>query len=219
MPIGSTANSPDLAHKETNLTLPTFAALGFSESLLRALASANYETPTPIQAQAIPPLLQGRDLLGIAQTGSGKTAAFALPMLQLLRQIRRRLMRAPRRPYSGADARTRGADIRDGPRLWPPVRPEPRLDHRRRLPAAQVKAMARGVDILVATPGRLPDLIQHRKVYLGRTRISCSTRPTACSTWVFSAVRKILQQCPGSGRRCSSPQPCRRRSPRSLASR
>src|SRR5471032_3268742 len=62
----------------------TFASLGLSEPLLRALAAENYTTPTPIQVQAIPLLLAGRDLLGIAQTGTGKTAAFGLPLLQKL---------------------------------------------------------------------------------------------------------------------------------------
>src|SRR5437773_1602048 len=62
----------------------TFSNLGLVEPLERALADAKYEHPTPIQTQAIPPLLQGKDLLGIAQTGTGKTAAFALPILQRL---------------------------------------------------------------------------------------------------------------------------------------
>src|SRR6516225_10256719 len=62
----------------------TFASLGVAEPILRALSGENYTPPTPIQAQAIPALLAGRDLLGIAQTGTGKTAAFALPILQRL---------------------------------------------------------------------------------------------------------------------------------------
>src|SRR6185369_14628125 len=64
--------------------MTTFTELKLSAPLLQALATEGYETPTPIQARAIPPLLQGRDLLGIAQTGTGKTAAFALPILQRL---------------------------------------------------------------------------------------------------------------------------------------
>ena len=71
------------------MTLSTFATLGLSESLLRALTGVVYHTPTPIQTQAIPPLLRGKDLLGIAQTGTGKTAAFVLPLLQKLGQDRR----------------------------------------------------------------------------------------------------------------------------------
>ena len=64
--------------------LTNFAHLGLSVPLLKALAGEGYENPTPIQARAIPELLKGRDLLGIAQTGTGKTAAFALPMIQAL---------------------------------------------------------------------------------------------------------------------------------------
>ena len=71
-----------------------FSNLALIEPILRALRSANYEQPTPIQAQAIPHLLAGRDLLGIAQTGTGKTAAFALPILQRLA--------APKRPSGAA---------------------------------------------------------------------------------------------------------------------
>ena len=66
------------------MTQSTFATLGLSEEILRAVAAQNYTTPTPIQAGAIPALLAGQDLLGIAQTGTGKTAAFALPILQML---------------------------------------------------------------------------------------------------------------------------------------
>ena len=64
--------------------MTTFSELDLIEPLQRALATEKYTTPTPIQSQAIPPLLQGRDLLGVAQTGTGKTAAFALPILQRL---------------------------------------------------------------------------------------------------------------------------------------
>ena len=66
------------------MTDVTFASLGVAEPILRALAAENYTHPTPIQAKAIPILLSGRDLLGIAQTGTGKTAAFGLPLLQRL---------------------------------------------------------------------------------------------------------------------------------------
>ena len=66
------------------MTQSTFATLGLSEAILRAVAAQNYTTPTPIQQGAIPALLQGQDLLGVAQTGTGKTAAFALPILQML---------------------------------------------------------------------------------------------------------------------------------------
>ena len=74
-----------------------FASLGLAEPLLRSLAAAGYQTPTPIQAGAIPHLLAGGDLLGLAQTGTGKTAAFALPMLQRLSAAATRpVARSPR---------------------------------------------------------------------------------------------------------------------------
>src|SRR5512138_203548 len=72
----------------------TFDDLALDADLLRAVQAAGYTAPTPIQAQAIPPVLAGRDVLGLAQTGTGKTAAFALPILQRLRQGERRRVRA-----------------------------------------------------------------------------------------------------------------------------
>ena len=71
----------------------SFQELGLSEKVLKAVVASGYDTPTPIQAQAIPLALQGRDVLGIAQTGTGKTAAFTLPMLSLLEKGRARLLR------------------------------------------------------------------------------------------------------------------------------
>ena len=70
--------------------MTSFSDLGLSEPILRAISAENYATPTPIQAQAIPHLLEGRDLLGVAQTGTGKTAAFALPILHRLSATRTR---------------------------------------------------------------------------------------------------------------------------------
>ena len=74
---------------------PTFIDLGLSEPLLEALDQAGYSSPTPIQAKSIPPILMGRDLIGIAQTGTGKTAAFVLPMIDILAEGNRRA-RMPR---------------------------------------------------------------------------------------------------------------------------
>jgi ATP-dependent RNA helicase RhlE len=151
------------------LTLPTFKALGLSESLLRALDDADYDTPTPIQAQAIPPLLDGRDLLGLAQTGTGKTAAFVLPLLQALGGNRRHLIPRTARALILAPTRELAIQISDSVRTYGK---HAGLRHAvvmggvsQRL---QVKAMARGVDILIATPGRLLDLVEQRQVDLGR---------------------------------------------------
>ncbi len=149
------------------MTAQTFATLGIAEPLQRALRTENYQTPTPIQARAIPLLLQGRDMLGIAQTGTGKTAAFALPILQRLlekpkkagpRQARA-LILTPTRELALQIANSFAAYGRHVP-------------HRGAVvvggvgQGTQVKAMARGADILVATPGRLLDLMQQRHISL-----------------------------------------------------
>jgi ATP-dependent RNA helicase RhlE len=146
----------------------SFADLGLSEPLLRALHGAKYTIPTPIQARTIPALLQGRDVLGIAQTGTGKTAAFALPVLQLLAASNERaqpkspraLVLAPTRELAVQIARsfdTYGRGL--GLRLCTVVGG---LGYGR-----QIETLARGVDILIATPGRLLDLVERGNVKLG----------------------------------------------------
>jgi ATP-dependent RNA helicase RhlE len=138
----------------------TFATLGLAEPFLRALDRERFHQPTPIQATAIPPLLAGRDLLGVAQTGTGKTAAFALPILQ-------HLAGRPARPYRYATralilAPTRELALQIEESLHS-LAGEPR----RRIVAilggvsrsAQVQRMRAGADIVVGTPGRICDLM------------------------------------------------------------
>lgn len=152
------------------MTTSTFAALGLSESLLRALAGTDYQTPTPIQSQAIPPLLQGRDLLGIAQTGTGKTAAFALPLLHKLSGDRRPPLPRTTRALILAPTRELATQIADSIRTYGR---HTGLKHAVIMGGvsqhAQVKATERGVDILIATPGRLIDLVDQRRIDLRRT--------------------------------------------------
>ena len=137
----------------------TFDALGIGASLCRALADIGYEQPTPIQTQAIPPLLDGHDLLGLAQTGTGKTAAFALPILETL--LADRVKAAPRAPRVLILAPTRelAGQIRD--EIAGYAR-HTKISHACIFGGVgarpQVQALARGVDVLVATPGRLLDL-------------------------------------------------------------
>jgi ATP-dependent RNA helicase RhlE len=154
------------------MTANDFNSLGLSEPLLRALAAREYTTPTPIQTRAIPHLLAGRDLLGIAQTGTGKTAAFALPMLQLLTAANRRPR--PRMPRALVLAPTRelATQIADsftgyGKFLHQTVTIV--FGGVGQMP--QVNALKRGVDILVATPGRLLDLMQQRHCDLSDVEI------------------------------------------------
>jgi ATP-dependent RNA helicase RhlE len=151
------------------LTLPTFKALGLSESLLRALDDADYDTPTAIQVKAIPPLLEGRDLLGLAQTGTGKTAAFVLPMLQALSGNRRHPIPRSARALILAPTRELAIQISDSVRTYGK---HTGLRHAVIMGGVsqrmQVKAMSRGIDLLIATPGRLLDLVEQRQVDLGR---------------------------------------------------
>ena len=142
------------------MSSPEFSTLGLAEPLLRALDRQRFVHPTPIQAAAVPHLLTGRDLLGIAQTGTGKTAAFALPLLQHLaaqqaapqRFATRALILAPTRELAlqiedslhrlGSETRLRTVAILGGVSRF-----------------AQVQRMRAGADIVVGTPGRICDLL------------------------------------------------------------
>jgi ATP-dependent RNA helicase RhlE len=180
------------------LTLSTFEALGLSEGLLRAIAGANYQTPTPIQTQAIPPLLQGRDLLGIAQTGTGKTAAFVLPLLQRLGQNRRHLLPRSARALILAPTRELATQISDSITTYGR---HSALRHAVIMGGvsqrAQVRAMERGVDILIATPGRLIDLIEQRQVDIGRaTHLVLDEADRMLDMGFIRDVRKIIGLLP-----------------------
>ena len=152
--------------------MTSFSELGLSEPILRAISAENYSTPTPIQAQAVPHLIQGRDLLGVAQTGTGKTAAFALPILHRLSENRTRPQ--PQGARALVLTPTRELAIQIG---------ESFATYGRHLPLTrtvifggvgqnpQVQNMARGVDILVATPGRLLDLIGQGFIKLDRLEV------------------------------------------------
>ena len=87
-------------HAEDILLIPSFNSLGISSGFLSTLETMGYETPTPIQSASIPHLLEGRDLLGVAQTGTGKTAAFALPLLQRLQEANESVKPASPEPSS-----------------------------------------------------------------------------------------------------------------------
>ena len=149
-----------------------FEQLGLMPSLLKALAAGGYTAPTPIQTEAIPHVLAGRDLLGIAQTGTGKTAAFALPILQRLAANRRApapggcrvLILAPTRELASQIAesvRRYGANM--GVRVALMFGGVPK--------GKQARAMAGGVDVLVACPGRLLDHMGDGAVKLEQTEV------------------------------------------------
>jgi ATP-dependent RNA helicase RhlE len=153
--------------------LTSFNEFGLAEPITCALAEEKYVTPTPIQAQTVPLALAGRDVIGIAQTGTGKTAAFALPILNYLhgkrvrpeRKCARVLALSPTRELSGqiADSfRAYGRHIR-------PLAVELAIGG---VPInRQIRAVARGLEVLVATPGRLLDLVHNRALRLDRLEV------------------------------------------------
>jgi ATP-dependent RNA helicase RhlE len=166
--------------------------------LLEALTAEGYASPTPIQAQAIPQVLAGRDLLGIAQTGTGKTAAFALPMLQRLAAARRPLVPHACRALILAPTRELASQILESFQSY---------GRNLRLSATvvfggvdirrQQRAMARGVDILVATPGRLVDHLGQRSIRLDRTEIVVLDEVDRMLDIGFiHAIRRVMSHVP-----------------------
>ncbi len=149
-----------------------FTDFGLAEPILRALAAEGYTTPTPIQEQAIPVALTGRDVLGIAQTGTGKTAAFALPILHRLHAN----ARAPRpttcRALILSPTRELAGQIQESFRTYAgQLRVTSTVVFGGVPLGKQERILARGIDILVATPGRLLDLISRRALTLSQTEI------------------------------------------------
>ena len=146
--------------------MQSFEELGLKPEILRAISDKKYTTPMPIQAETIPTILEGRDLIGCAQTGTGKTAAFMLPILQLLKERAARpqvVVLAPTRELAiqiGDNVREYGKYLPFTSALvYGGVNIEP-----------QIKALRKGVDILVATPGRLMDHMRRRNVSLKSVR-------------------------------------------------
>jgi ATP-dependent RNA helicase RhlE len=178
--------------------MTTFSELGLNAHLLKALETEGYTTPTPIQAQAIPSVLTGQDLLGVAQTGTGKTAAFALPILHRLAANRRPAARGGARVLVLSPTRELAAQIAESFKTYGrhtgltvtvmyggvPHRP-------------QVNAMSRGVDVLVATPGRLMDHVEQRSVVLSGTEILVLDEADQMLDMGFiRPIRQILSKIP-----------------------
>jgi ATP-dependent RNA helicase RhlE len=149
-----------------------FSELGLEPRLLSALANEGYTNPTPIQAQAIPHVLGGRDLLGIAQTGTGKTASFALPILQILSGNKRTPAPKSARALILSPTRELSAQIADSFRAYGRNMNETVTTIFGGVSEGpQKQTMAKGIDILVATPGRLLDLVSQRAVDLSKVEI------------------------------------------------
>ncbi len=178
--------------------MTTFEDLGLMPPLLAALTAAGYTTPTPIQEQAIPYVLAGKDVQGIAQTGTGKTAAFALPILQRLLANRKHPGKKGTRVLVMAPTRELASQIADSFRGYAagsPIRvalmfggvPKPR----------QARAMDNGVDVLVATPGRLLDHLNDRAVNLGNVEtLVLDEADHMLDLGFIVPIRKIASQIP-----------------------
>jgi superfamily II DNA/RNA helicase len=157
-----------------------FSDLHLSEALLKAVADAGYSEPTAIQSAAIPPVLMGRDLIGVAQTGTGKTASFVLPMIDVLHHGRRRA-RMPRSLIL-EPTRELAAQVAENFEKYG-------VNHDLKMALLiggvqmgdQVKALDEGVDVLIATPGRLMDLFQRGKILL-----------TGCELLVIDEADRML---------------------------
>ncbi|WP_296612153.1 DEAD/DEAH box helicase [Sphingomonas sp.] len=178
--------------------MTNFTDLGLAEPLVRALEAKGYSTPTPIQAQAIPHVLEGRDLLGIAQTGTGKTAAFVLPSIQRLVESGKRVLPTHCRMLVLAPTRELASQIAESARAYGKFS---------RMSVATVfggtsinknrQDMARGVDILVATPGRLLDLIEQRFVSLNLIEtLVLDEADQMLDLGFIHALRKIVKLVP-----------------------
>lgn len=183
------------------MTISKFSELGLAEPIQRALNAKNYTTPTPIQARAIPELLAGKDVLGIAQTGTGKTAAFSLPILNKIFQYQtdgtprpkngpRALVLAPTRELAiqiGEEIRAYGKDIKFNLTvIFGGVGQKPQVD-----------GVRRGVDIIVATPGRLLDLMNQGHVKLGAVEYLVLDEADRMLDMGFVRdVRKIVKDIP-----------------------
>jgi len=178
--------------------MTSFKQLKLIDPLLRAVAQENYQQPTPIQAQSIPLLLAGRDILGCAQTGTGKTAAFALPLLQLLTQSNAArgkpailaLVLSPTRELAAQieesfQAYARYLKLRHLV-IFGGVKQNP-----------QVAALRQGVHILVATPGRLLDLVGQGYIHLGQVKFFVLDEADRMLDMGFiHDIRKVLKLLP-----------------------
>lgn len=175
-----------------------FQDLQLINPLLQALQAEGYATPTPIQSQAIPHVLQGRDLIGCAQTGTGKTAAFALPILQRLNAAPKRQTKRTIRVLVLSPTRELATQIGDSFAAY-----GKHLDLKHAVifggvgQNPQVQALRRGIDILVATPGRLLDLIGQREVDLTSLEVFVLDEADRMLDMGFiHDVRRVIKELP-----------------------
>ena len=179
-----------------------FNELGLAETLLRAIQAEGYDKPTPIQSKVIPAMMDGRDVLGTAQTGTGKTAAFVLPILN---RVADRIANSQPRStpkHCGAlivaPTRELAQQIAESIQTYGRhVRPSVAVVVGGLKPGPQIKALARGVDIVVATPGRLLDHMSTGAVRLGQTTtVILDEADQMMDLGFLPAIRKIMGKLP-----------------------
>ena len=196
---------------ERSFPLTTFAELGLAAPILATLAAEQYASPTPIQAQAIPHVLAGRDLIGIAQTGTGKTAAFALPILQRLATNGQRVPRRGCRALVLAPTRELASQINESFRVYGSgLKLSSTVVFGGVAAGPQIRALGAGVDIVVATPGRLLDHLEQGIVRLDHLEILVLDEADRMLDMGF--IRRCAGSSarpPESGRRCCSRRRCR----------
>ena len=175
----------------------SFDSLGLAPALLRALADYGYTQPTPIQAAAIPPALAGQDLLAAAQTGTGKTAAFALPLLQKLSTSGETMTRRPRALIL-TPTRELAAQINDNIRSYAKhMHVSSTTIFGGVSMGPQINTLRRGVDIVIATPGRLIDHMQQRTLDLTAVEtLILDEADRMLDMGFLPAIKRILQSVP-----------------------
>ena len=165
----------------------TFSSFGLHESLMRAISEMGYETPTPIQIQAIPLVLAGNDVMGAAQTGTGKTASFGLPLLERLIPTANSSMSPARHPVR-ALILTPTRELAD--QVHENLQAYAKYTALRTACVfggvdihTQQDALRRGVEVLVATPGRLLDHVEQRNTVLNQVQIVVLDEADRMSSW------------------------------------
>jgi superfamily II DNA/RNA helicase len=192
--------------------MTSFSDLNLNPKVMKAVAEAGYETPTPIQAGAIPPALEGRDVLGIAQTGTGKTASFTLPMITRwpvaapARACRVRLVLCPTRELAAQVAEN-----------FDTYAKYVKLTKALLIGGVSFKEqdqlIDKGVDVLIATPGRLLDHFERGKLILTDVKVMVVDEADRMLDMGFIPISSASSAlCRSPARRCSSPPPWRPRS-------
>lgn len=175
-----------------------FNSLGLPEAILRALADQKHVTPTKIQEAAIPAILAGNDVVGIAQTGTGKTGAFVLPLLARLSAENKRAPARGNHVLILAPTRELASQIEDSVRSYGAyIRPRTAVVVGGVAPGGQIRAMANGLDILVATPGRLLDHISTGAATLAHTQaIVLDEADQMLDLGFMPAIRRLMAMLP-----------------------